>query len=209
MSVRVKICGITRFEDARVAAHMGVDALGFIFVKKSPRYIEPKTVAAIVKQLPPFISRVGVFVDEERDTIVQIAREAHIDTIQLHGSETTALCRDLPFPVIKSLAAYPDTDLSLFKQYPVAGILLDTWNKGLQGGTGMCGDWAFAKKAAQSYDRIILAGGLCPANLLEALSTVQPHGVDINSGVEVMPGIKNPHKIREALRIIRNWQTTQ
>lgn len=140
---------------------------------------------------------------------MQIAREALIDTIQLHGSETTALCRELPFPVIKSLAAHPDTDLSLFKQYPVAGILLDTWNKGLQGGTGMCSDWTFAKKAAQSYDRIILAGGLGPANLLEALSTVQPYGVDINSGVEVMPGIKNPHKIREALRIIRTWQIAQ
>ncbi len=208
MSIRIKLCGITRSEDALTAAQQGVDALGFIFAKKSPRYIAPEDAAKIIAALPPFISRVGVFVDEEAASVISIAREIGLDTIQLHGSETPSFCRQIPYPVIKALGLRPDFNLSDLEEYAnvVAGILLDTWNGGLQGGTGISGDWSIAKKVADRYGKIILAGGLGPSNLEAAISLVRPYGVDLNSGVEIMPGIKNPHKIREAIRIIRNWK---
>lgn len=205
--IRIKICGITRIEDALTAAHLGVDAVGFIFAAKSPRCISPENAAKIVAQLPPFVSRVGVFVDETAESIIAIAREAGLDTIQLHGSETPSLCREIPYPVIKAIGLRPDLSMADLKIFPVAGILLDTWSHGLQGGTGIVGDWDIARKIADRHDRIILAGGLGPSNLEEALSVVRPYGVDINSGVEIKPGVKNPQKMREAVCIIRTWQT--
>ena len=204
--IRIKVCGITREEDALVAAHSGVDALGFIFSEKSPRYITPHKAAEIIATLPPYISRVGVFVNETAETILSIAREASLDTIQLHGSEPPAFCRDIPFPVIKALGLQPDFDYAQLDEYPVAGILLDTWDKGLKGGSGIAGDWSVAKRVSDRYQSIILAGGLGPANLERALDQVQPYGIDLNSGVEIMPGVKNAHKIREAVKIIRTWK---
>ncbi|MBN1307465.1 MAG: phosphoribosylanthranilate isomerase [Chitinispirillaceae bacterium] len=204
---RIKLCGITRIDDAHTAAQLGVDALGFIFVKKSPRYITPENAAAIISDLPPFISRVGVFADEEAESIIAIAREAGLDTIQLHGSETPAFCRHFPYPVIKALGLRADFDMSSLTSYPVAGILLDTWSHGLQGGSGRTGDWNLARKIADRYGRIILAGGLGPSNLEAALAAVRPYAVDLNSGVEIMPGRKNPHKLREAINIIKTWRT--
>ena len=204
--IRIKICGITREGDALIAARAGVDALGFIFAGKSPRYIEPETAAQIVGVLPPFISRVGVFVDEEPERITAIARHVGLDTIQLHGSETPEFCSKIPYPVIKAIGMHSDLDLSTPNAYPVAGVLLDTWNNGLKGGTGMTGDWALAKRIADRYERVILAGGLGPANLVQALEQVQPYGIDLNSGVEIMPGIKNPRKVLDAVKIIRTWK---
>ena len=204
--IRIKICGITRVEDALTAAQLGVDAVGFIFAGKSPRYISPENAAKIVAQLPPFVSRVGVFKDEKVESIIAVAREVSLDSIQLHGSEAPSLCRKIPYPVIKVLGLRPNFDFAELESYPVAGILLDTWNHGLQGGTGIAGDWDLARKITDRYDRILLAGGLGPSNLEAALSAVRPYGVDINSGVEIKPGMKNPQKMREAVRIIRNWQ---
>ncbi|MBN1575291.1 MAG: phosphoribosylanthranilate isomerase [Chitinispirillaceae bacterium] len=201
---RIKLCGITRIEDALTASQLGVDALGFIFVKKSPRYITPENAAKIICGLPPFVSRVGVFADESAESIISIARKTGLDTIQLHGSETPVFCRQLPYHIIKALGLRPDFDMSALESYPVAGILLDTWSHGLQGGTGITGDWSLARKIADRYGKIILAGGLGPSNLEAALAAVRPYGVDLNSGVEVMPGKKNPHKLREAISIIRN-----
>lgn len=206
MSVRIKICGITRFEDARIAANLGVDALGFIFYKKSPRYIAPENASLIIRQLPPFVSRVGVFVDEEPHNVIDIVRQAGIDTIQLHGSETPEYCNQMPLPVIKTISIKPDTDLSILEKYKTSGILLDTWHDGMSGGTGKTFDWSIAKKICTRYGNIVLAGGLGPTNLEEALKMVYPYGVDINSGVEIMPGVKNPHKMRDAVRIVKNWK---
>jgi phosphoribosylanthranilate isomerase len=204
--IRIKICGITRVEDALTAAQLGVDAVGLIFAGKSPRYISPENAAKIVAQLPPFVSRVGVFVDERVESIIAISHEVALDTIQLHGSEAPSLCREIPYPVIKALGLRPDFTMAELESYPVAGILLDTWGYGVQGGTGIAGDWNLARKIAERYDKIILAGGLGPSNLEAALSAVRPYGVDINSGVEIKPGVKNPQKMREAVRIIRGWQ---
>ena len=205
-SIRIKICGITREEDALTAAWLGVDALGFIFVRKSPRYIEPVQAAKIIAALPPYISRVGVFADEDADSIIRIAREVQLDSLQLHGSETPEFCEALPYPVVKSLGLRPDFDYAVLDQYKVAGFLLDSWNKGLQGGSGVAGDWGLARRITDRCRGVILAGGLGPSNLAQALEAVQPYGVDLNSGIEIMPGVKNPHKIRDAVRIIRTWR---
>lgn len=205
-TIRIKICGITRLEDALGAVNLGVDALGFIFVKKSPRYIAPEAAAGIIRQLPPYVSRVGVFADEEPGLLVETARTALVDTLQLHGNETPEYCTSLPFAIVKSLGMKPDFNFSLLDAYPAAGILLDTWNNGLQGGSGRCGDWNIARKAASRSRKIILAGGLSPTNLEEAISLVMPYGVDLNSGVEIQPGIKNLNKIRDAVAIVRNWK---
>jgi phosphoribosylanthranilate isomerase len=147
---------------------------------------------------------VGVFVDEDPQEVVRVAREVALDTIQLHGAETPEYCRSMPYPVIKALGLRPEFDMEELERYRTAGILLDTWNNGLQGGSGICGDWEMARKIADRYGRIILAGGLGPSNLESALSAVCPYGVDLNSGVEILPGVKNPHKMRDAIRIIRS-----
>ncbi|MCU0608225.1 MAG: phosphoribosylanthranilate isomerase [Chitinispirillaceae bacterium] len=206
MQVRIKICGITRYEDAKMAAGLGADALGFIFSKKSPRYIAPEEASLIIRQLPPFISRVGVFVDEEIDTVIAIARLTGIDTIQLHGTESPRYCSKLPLPVIKAFSIAADTDLCLLEQYHTAGLLLDTWDSGRRGGTGKTFDWTIARTACTKFGRVILSGGLNPANLAEALTTVVPYGVDLNSGVEIRPGIKNPRKVRDAIQLVRAWE---
>ena len=205
MPIRIKICGITRYEDAKIAASLGVDALGFIFYPKSPRYVNPDDAASIIKALPPFVSRVGVFVDEELDNVFAIAGATGIDTIQLHGSESPRYCGKLPLPVIKAFSIEPSTDISLLEQYEVSGFLLDTWHSGRRGGTGKTFDWSIASAACSKFHHVILAGGLNSSNIVEALSTVHPYGLDINSGVEIKPGIKNPHKMRDAVQTIRAW----
>lgn len=207
MNVRIKICGITRFEDARVAANLGVDALGFNFFKKSPRYITPENAAQIIRQLPPFISRVGIFVDETLPVILETARIASLDTIQLHGSESPDFCNQIYLPVLKVFSVKPDMDFGILDSYSTAGFLLDTWNGAMHGGSGKTFDWTVAKNICSRFNNVIIAGGLGSSNIEEAISTVHPFGVDINSGVEIMPGVKNPHKMRDVVRVIRNWKT--
>ena len=206
MPIRIKICGITRYEDAKAAAEIGVDALGFIFYPKSPRSIAPESAAHIIRQLPPFISRVGVFVDETLERVMAVARATGIDTIQLHGNESPDYCSKLLLPVIKAFSVDASSDLNLLEAYHVAGFLLDTRDSERQGGTGKTFDWSIARKASAKFGRIILAGGLTPLNIEEALETVVPYGIDLNSGMEVRPGIKNPRKIREAVQIVGSWE---
>jgi phosphoribosylanthranilate isomerase len=204
--VRIKICGITQYEDAKTAAALGVDALGFIFCVKSPRCVTPAQAAEIIRRLPPFVNKVGVFVDETTARILEIARQAGIDTVQLHGSESPAQCREIPYPVIKALSVAEGFDIGIIGEYPAAGILLDTWDEQRRGGTGRCFDWSIAENAARRFPHVILAGGLGPANLAEALDKVAPFGVDLNSGVEIKPGVKNPLKIRDAVAAVRAWE---
>ena len=206
MGVRVKICGITRFEDARIAVNLGVDALGFIFFKKSPRYINPADAAQIIRQLPPFISRVGVFVNEELPEILEISRIAGIDTLQLHGSESPDFCNQCPLPVLKAFSVKPEMDFSVLDTYQTAGLLLDTWNGNMHGGSGKTFNWTIAKNICARFSNVVIAGGLGPSNVEEALNTVHPYGVDINSGVEILPGVKNPLKMRDVMKIIKSWK---
>ncbi len=207
MHVRIKICGITRYDDARIAANLGVDALGFIFHPKSPRYIEPFAAREIIRQLPPFVSRVGVFVNTPEATIIEIAHEAGLDTIQLHGDEPPEVADRLPFPAVKAFSIRPDSDLSILDEYRVAGYLLDTWDESVRGGSGRTFDWRVAERAARLHP-IILAGGLGPTNIREALDFVNPYGVDVNSGVEISPGIKNPAKMKDVITLVKGWKAT-
>jgi len=204
--VKVKICGITQYDDAKIAVSVGVDAVGFIFYPKSPRYINPLQAREIIKRLPPFVSRVGVFVNEVSETIKEIARQTGIDTVQLHGSESPELCAELPFTLIKAFSVGADFDVSMLDQYPVNAYLLDTWSDSVPGGSGRTFDWAIAKSATQYHHNIILAGGLGPTNIAEALETVQPYAVEFNSGVEIKPGIKNPRKMRDAVAVVKGWK---
>jgi phosphoribosylanthranilate isomerase len=206
MPIKVKICGITQYEDAKVAVSLGVDALGFIFYPKSPRYISPLKARDIIKRLPPFIAKVGVFVNSDAAAIMKAAQQAGVDTVQLHGNEPPSLCQALPIAVIKAFSVGPDFDPSVLDTYPASGFLLDTWSDSLAGGTGRTFDWSIAKSVTQYHHNIILAGGLGPTNIAEALETVQPYAVEFNSGVEIKPGVKNPRKMRDAVAIVKGWK---
>jgi phosphoribosylanthranilate isomerase len=203
--MRIKICGITRLEDARAAAGLGVNALGFIFVPQSPRYITPLGAAEIIKRLPPFVSRVGVFADEDPRLLLETALIAGIDTIQLHGGESPDYCASMPLPVIKALPVTDDFDISVIPTYKTSGILLDTWDSKRKGGSGRTFDWKIAIDACRKCDSLILSGGLGPSNIKEAIETVHPFAVDLNSGVEAGPGMKNLQKMREVVSIVRKF----
>jgi phosphoribosylanthranilate isomerase len=206
MPVKIKICGITQYEDAKVAVSLGVDALGFIFYPKSPRAIHPLDARDIIRRLPPFVSKVGVFVDDDASTIMNIVKKTGIDTVQLHGNEPPSICEELPVTLIKAFPVGPGFDLSSFGKYKVNGYLLDTWSESGHGGTGKTFDWSIANSAMQKFRTIILAGGLGPTNIREALDSVHPYAVEFNSGVEIKPGIKNPHKMRDAISLVKNWK---
>jgi phosphoribosylanthranilate isomerase len=204
--MKIKICGITRYEDARAAVSFGVDALGFIFHPKSPRYISPANAAEITKKLPPYVSKVGVFVDENPRRVLEIAGHAWLDTIQLHGSEPPDYCTSLPLPVVKVFSVNDDFNVSAISAYKsVAGCLLDTWDSERCGGSGRTFDWSAAIRACEICDTVILSGGLGPTNIRDAIDTVRPYAVDVNSGVEVKPGVKNPYKMKEVISIVRGY----
>jgi phosphoribosylanthranilate isomerase len=209
MTIKIKICGITNYDDAKIAVSLGVDALGFIFYQKSPRYIHPIAARDIIRKLPPFVAKVGVFVDDTEETIRAVFGQCGIDTVQLHGNETPQFVQRLSCAVIKAFAVKPGFDVSELSQYQVAGYLLDTWSDtpGLHGGSGKTFDWSIACDAAQRYPNVILAGGLNPSNIRDALENVQPYAVEFNSGVEIKPGVKNHYKMRDAVAIVKNWNT--
>jgi len=198
--VKVKICGITNSEDALAACEYGADALGFIFYKKSPRFIELERVKDIIKDLPPFVTTVGVFVDEDADRISEIADAAKLDIIQLHGSEPPEFCNVFKRKIIKAFkiqeqGARGKGQENEIRRYTVSAYLLDTYKEGVEGGTGETFNWEIAKEA-KGFGRIILAGGLTPENVAEAVETVMPYGVDVSSGVEQKPGKKDLQKVK-------------
>lgn len=201
--VRVKVCGITNLEDALVAVAAGADALGFNFWPHSPRYLEPRQAADIIAHLPPFVTPVGVFVNEERLRLGRIVRRTGVGAVQLHGDETpeavAALAAD-GLPVLKALAVGRGFEPQRLRLYSgVAAFLLDAEVKGKRGGTGQSFDWKRAGEANR-YGRILLAGGLTPENVTEAIRQVQPYGVDVCTGVEKKPGVKDHPRLREFLR---------
>lgn len=179
--VKVKICGMTNYEDAIAAVNFGADALGFIFHPPSPRFISPDLSAEIIKKLPPFVTTVGVFAKKTSSEIQEIVRVAGIDVVQLHGDEPPEICHAFQ-RVIKVIRVKDDIDDMLYK-YHVSAFLLDTYTKTSYGGTGSSFDWNIAKKA-KKYGQVILAGGLTPENVKEAVRKVMPYGVDVVSGVE-------------------------
>jgi len=202
--VKVKICGITNYQDALFAVESGADALGFIFAD-SPRRIEPEDARDIIRRLPPFVKSVGVFVDEAPEMIKEIVSLGGIDLIQLHGKETPDICKGFMPRVIKAIRVKDDSILNDIPSYNgnVRGLLLDTYSETLAGGTGRTFNWDLAIKIRETGMPIILAGGLGPSNIAEAISTVRPCAVDVNSGVEERPGKKSHVLIKELFEKIR------
>ncbi|NOY53675.1 MAG: phosphoribosylanthranilate isomerase [Deltaproteobacteria bacterium] len=201
MRTRIKICGITNLDDALFAVEAGADALGFVFHSGSPRRIDAESVRAIVRHLPPFATVVGVFVDEKIETVREIARYCDLDLCQLHGDESPEFCEWCERRVIKAFRIRDRSFLEEMKRYDVSGFLLDAWHPDRYGGTGEAADRTLAQEAA-GKERVILAGGLTPENVGEAIARVRPYGVDVSSGVEVSPGQKDRDKVRRFIEAV-------
>jgi phosphoribosylanthranilate isomerase len=194
----VKICGITRVEDALAAADAGADAIGFIFWEKSPRFIDPYRARAIAAALPPFIATVGVFVNQPAEHIAGVVALVRLSAVQLHGDETPAFAGTVQRPIVKAVNV-ASTDLDRWPPHVV--LLLDADDNVLRGGTGRQIDWTTAAAIA-GRRRVLLAGGLTPENVAEALARVRPYGIDVSSGVEDAPGRKNHERLRALFRAI-------
>jgi len=197
--VRVKICGITSLEDALQAVQAGADALGFVFYEKSPRNLNPEQAASIISELPPFVQAVGLFVNTDAGFVNDTADRCRLDLVQLHGDETTDYCDLISRRVIKAFRVRDISSLDTVKDYRVAGILLDAYSPRAYGGTGICFDWEIAGSAGD-FCPLILAGGLTPDNIREAVDTVAPYAVDVSSGVESSPGRKDHEKVTEFIK---------
>jgi phosphoribosylanthranilate isomerase len=203
--VQIKICGITNIEDGLAAAAAGADALGFVFHPASPRYVAPGTAQGIIRELPPAVCTVGVFVNLATTEVLQIAERCGLDFIQLHGGETGEYCRRFPRErLIRALSFRSEEELSMIVDYPVRAVLVDAHDPVRFGGTGKTCDWKLAHKAAARYP-LILAGGLGVENILAALEAVQPLAVDISSGVESAPGRKDREKIRSVIAAVKKY----
>ena len=196
---RIKICGITRLVDALEAVSCGVDALGFVFYKPSPRFVSIDQVQDIVKNMPAFVSKVGLFVDASTDEVLNILSQIDLEYLQFHGDENEAYCVQFSKPYIKALRIKPDTDIVeiISKYKSAAAILIDAWHPDLAGGTGETFDWTLLQGLPkENIPAIILAGGLDPSNVNAAVHLLKPYAVDVSSGVEESPGIKLAEKIR-------------
>jgi phosphoribosylanthranilate isomerase len=195
--VRVKICGARTYEEARTALDCGADALGFNFWPKSARFVEPHKAQEIIHRLPPFVTCVGVFVNEDEERIKQIAEQTRIQTVQLHGDEEPEFCKRFgSIKLIKAFRVAEDFSIETMKSFSVSAFLLDAKVKGEYGGTGQRFDWRIAIEAKQIAP-IILAGGINIENVVEAIQYVRPYAVDVCSGVEAEPGRKDLLKLRE------------
>ncbi|MED5352812.1 MAG: phosphoribosylanthranilate isomerase [Nitrospinota bacterium] len=203
--IKVKVCGTTSLTDALFAVASGADALGFIFYKKSPRCVSQKEVKDIVAQLPPFVETVGVFVNEASDKVNRIAEQCRLTAVQLHGDESPAFCRRIKRRVIKVFRVQGAGSFKGMSNYDVSGFLLDSYNDESRGGTGKVFDWNLALRA-KKQGPIILAGGLNPYNVYTAIHRVKPYGVDVCSGVEKSPGVKNFIKIDEFIKSVRKFR---
>jgi len=205
---QVKICGITNTEDALVAAQCGAAALGFIFYPPSPRYIKPVDAKIIISALPDKIVKVGVFVNEQPENIKKLMETCALDMIQLHGDESPEYCRQFPASMmIKAFDLINNDDMNRALTYPVAALLVDSRHAGLYGGTGKVSNWELASRL-KNKKSLILSGGLNAENVADALKTVAPTALDINSGVEASPGKKDHKKLARIFDIIRAYDTT-
>jgi phosphoribosylanthranilate isomerase len=203
--VLVKICGITSPADARLAVEAGADAVGFVFWPGSPRWVDPETARGIGAGLPPFIWRVGVFVDADPKTLAATADAAGLDLLQLHGSEPPEAFAGLTRRALKALRVGSGfaPEMALAYEGRAAGLLLDTQGEGAPGGTGQSFDWSRAGGLGERVGFLMLAGGLNPENVAEAIAVVRPHAVDVSSGVESAPGRKDPRRVRAFVEAVR------
>jgi phosphoribosylanthranilate isomerase len=200
--VRVKFCGITNWQDAKAACDLGADALGFNFYEKSVRNISPADAWAIRKKLPVFVAVVGVFVNWTPQAVNSLARSLHLSAAQLHGDESPKNVAATRVLAIKALRVGPKFKLAELRRYQCQAFLLDADKSGEYGGTGVRADWSMAAQAAKSHT-VILAGGLTPENVAEAIQIVRPYAVDVASGVELKPGKKDLGRMREFFSEVR------
>jgi phosphoribosylanthranilate isomerase len=193
---RVKICGITRQQDAELAVSLGADALGFIFWATSPRAIDPRAARLIHADLPPLVSRVGVFVNATPAEVADVVRAAALDVVQLHGDEPVEAFADVGARIVKVAALQHDADVGDVIAWPShVTPLVDAVDRTRRGGTGQVADWGLAARVAAARP-MVLAGGLAEENVGEAIARVRPWGLDVSSGVEDAPGIKSPVRLR-------------
>jgi phosphoribosylanthranilate isomerase len=203
MSTRVKICGITKLADAQAAVEAGADALGFIFYKKSPRHMTIPAVAEISKQLPPFVLRVGVFVNASEELVTRAIGECGLSLLQFHGDEPPEFCLRFGLMSMKAFRIRDAESLKELSKYPTEAWLLDAYLAENLGGTGEKFNWDLAVEAQKFGKPFFLAGGLTPENVAAAVRKVQPFGVDVSSGVESSPGKKDHAKVRAFITNVR------
>ncbi|WP_455374701.1 phosphoribosylanthranilate isomerase [Kaarinaea lacus] len=204
MRTRVKICGITRVQDAIAAVNSGADAIGLVFYEDSPRAISIENARAIVQKLPPFVSVVGLFVDPSPKDVAAVLHRVSLDLLQFHGNELPSECAAYSKPYIKAIKVKEGDDIAaqVSKYTTARGVLLDTYDPRLPGGTGRVFDWT---KIPKKLDKpLILAGGLTAENVWQAISKVRPFAVDVSGGVEAAKGIKDPEKIAAFMRGVQN-----
>jgi len=204
MIVRVKICGITRAEDALAAADAGADALGFMLYKSSPRCVTPAQAGAIIRTLPPFVARVGVFVNPTKTEVRAAIAGCGIDTLQFHGEESPEFCRQFGLRVIKAFRVRDAESLKPPANFSTETWLLDSFVAGQHGGTGAVFNWDLAAQAVKQGGRVILAGGLTPENAADAVRRVRPYALDVSSGVEFAPGRKDATKVRAFIAAVKD-----
>lgn len=206
LRTRIKFCGITNRDDALAASALGVDALGFVFHPPSPRYIEPDEAAAICAALPPFVTRVGLFVNAEAATIARTIDACDLDLVQFHGDETPADCARAPRPWLRALRVRASADIERgFSDYAAAAaLLLDAYNPRVYGGSGETFDWS--RVPAVRPLPVILAGGLTPYNVAEAITRVSPYAVDVSGGIERDKGIKDHVKMKQFVNEVRRLE---
>jgi len=197
--MRVKICGITSLADALAAAEAGADALGFVFAP-SPRQVTPAAAAAIIRELPPFVTTVGLVVDQDPAPILAVCP---VDVVQFHGSESPAQVAAAPRRAYRAFRVREEADLEQLAEFECAAFLLDAYVPGVPGGTGRQFPWELAVTARRYGRPIIVAGGLTPENIAECVARTQPYGVDVSSGVEAAPGRKDPARVRDFIAAAR------
>ncbi len=204
MATAVKICGITRPEDALAAARAGAHAIGLVFYAKSPRYVTPARAAEIIRVLPPFVTTVGLFVDATAEEVRAALAEAPVGLLQFHGDETPEFCRQFKRPYIKAVRVKPGVDLLQYARdyHDAKALLLDAYVEGLHGGSGAAFDWSLIPRGLPLP--VILSGGLTPENVTEAVRRVRPSAVDVSSGVESAKGIKDAQKIAAFIKGVRS-----
>jgi phosphoribosylanthranilate isomerase len=208
MSPKIKVCGITNLDDAQAAVAAGADALGFVFVEESPRRTTLAEARAIIRQMPPFLSKVGVFVNPPEAVVREAIAVCGIDTVQFHGEESPEFCQRFPLPVIKGFRIQSAESLKSLSAFETSVWLLDSYVSGQRGGTGARFNWDLACAAKKLGRPIILAGGLTVENVAEAVRRVQPYAVDVSSGIEIEPGRKDHHKLRLFIIVARAGANT-
>ena len=201
---KIKICGITNIEDALTAAGHGADALGFIFYNKSPRYVDPEKAADIVRSVPPFVKKVGVFVNEEMNVVKEILGKVELDMMQFSGDETPDYCNSSPKPYIKAIRVRDSESLGEIDNFKTPYLLLDSYSEKQYGGTGKSFDWDLIEKKHLGDKYVILSGGLNPGNIGDAILKIKPYAVDVASGVEESPGRKDHNKIKQFIEAVKN-----